>query len=134
MPDAPNHGETDAASPSTAPTTGAGDGAIGPPSALGLALRFMLPIGQPPEASSTAWRRASYWFVPIGLAIGLLWVGVFRAVWRLYGEEVTSLRLVPAAAVLLVDVLFTGYCLFGGLATTVNALSINTMLPARNMS
>jgi len=56
------------------------------------------------------------------LGIGLLWVGVFRALWRLYGEEVTSLRLVPAAGVLVVDVVFTGYCLFVGLTTTVDAL------------
>ncbi len=90
---------------------------------LGLALRFLLPIGDPPGGSVTAWRRAAYWFVPIGLAIGLVWVGTFRGAWRLYGEEVTSLRLVPAAAVLLVDVLFAGYFLFVGLTATINALT-----------
>jgi hypothetical protein len=92
-------------------------------SSLGLALKFLLPIGDPPEADVAAWRRAAYWFLPIGLCIGLLWVGVFRAVWRLYGEEVTSLRLVPASAVVLVDVLFFGYCLFTGLTATINALT-----------
>jgi hypothetical protein len=90
---------------------------------LGLAIRFLLPLGDLPESSDLAWRRASYWFLPIGVGIGFLWVGVFRAVWRLYGEEVTSLRLVPAMAVVVVDVIFTGYCLFGGLAATVNALT-----------
>jgi hypothetical protein len=88
-----------------------------------LALRFLLPVGEIPEVDTATWRRASYWFLPIGLAIGLLWVGAFRATWRLYGEEVTSLRLVPAAVVLLVDVLFTGYYLFGGLTSTVGALT-----------
>jgi len=92
-------------------------------SALKLALRFLLPLGEPPTADPAAWRRAAFWFIPIGLAIGLLWVGIFRATWRLYGEEVTSLRLVPAVAVLSVDVVFTGYCLFTGLVTTVNALT-----------
>jgi len=90
---------------------------------LWLAIRFVLPLGDVGEEDPDAWRRASRWFVPIGLVIGLLWVGVFRAVWRLYGEEVTSLRLVPAMAVVLVDVLFTGYYLFGGLVATINALT-----------
>lgn len=102
----------------------AGEGAIlGAFLALGMALRFVLPVGDPPQADKAAWRRASYWFVPVGLSIGLLWVGVFRAIWRLYGEEVTSLRLVPALGVLVVDVVFTGYCLFGGLAATIDALT-----------
>lgn len=102
----------------------AGEGAIlGAFLALGMALKFVLPVGDPPQADKAAWRRASYWFVPVGLGIGLLWVGVFRAIWRLYGEEVTSLRLVPALGVLVVDVVFTGYCLFGGLAATIDALT-----------
>jgi hypothetical protein len=41
----------------------------------------------------------------------------------LYGEEVTSLRLVPALGVLVVDMVFTGYCLFVGLTTTIDALT-----------
>lgn len=90
---------------------------------LSLAVRFLLPFGDPPEADASTWRRAACWFPLIGLLIGLLWVGVFRAVWRFYGEEVTSLRLVPAAAVLVVDVLLLGHCLFAGLASTVGALT-----------
>ncbi len=90
---------------------------------LRLAFRFVLPFGDPAEPDPEEWRRARWWFLPIGLVIGFLWVGVFRVVWRLYGEEVTSLRLVPAAAVLLVDVLFTGYRSFGGLTSTVHALT-----------
>jgi hypothetical protein len=91
--------------------------------ALLLALRFLLPLGEPMHADARSWRRAAYWFLPLGLVIGMLWVGVFRAVWRLYGEEVTSLRLVPAGAVLVVDVLLTGYCLFTGLTATIHALT-----------
>ncbi len=87
------------------------------------AMQFMLPMGDPPRGDAAFWRRASYWFLPIGLGIGLLWVGVFRGLWRLYGEEVTSLRLVPAVGVLAVDVIFTGYCLFVGLTTVVDALT-----------
>ncbi|MBN1344592.1 MAG: hypothetical protein JXQ73_18015 [Phycisphaerae bacterium] len=91
--------------------------------ALVMALRFLLPLGGLPMANAASWRRAAIWFVPIGMVIGLMWVGVFRAVWRLYGEEVTSLRLVPAAAVVIVDVCFLGYSLLAGLTTTVNALT-----------
>ena len=124
MPDPVNTDDRDApeAPLDGTPSPGTTDGPTST-SSLKLALRFLVPIGEPPAADPAAWRRAAFWFVPIGLAIGLLWVGVFRATWRLYGEEVTSLRLVPAAAVLTIDVLFTGYCLFGGLITTVNALT-----------
>jgi hypothetical protein len=46
------------------------------------------------------------WIVPLGLIIGLAWAGVFRLTWRLYGE-VNGLRLIPALAVVLLDVLLT---------------------------
>ncbi len=131
MPDSVSNVDVDASggdmpqtpTPPSAPSPGDPGRWAGHVRSLVLALRFFLPLGEVPTADTAAWRRASHWFVPIGLAIGLLWVGVFRAVWRLYGEEVTSLRLVPAAAVVLVDGLFVGYCLFGGLAATVNALT-----------
>lgn len=45
--------------------------------------------------------------VPLGLGLGLLWVGTFRATWRLFGE-VSNLRLIPSFAVVVVFALVTG--------------------------
>ncbi len=115
MSEASDH-DVDAATPDRGATTVAGG--------LMLALRFLLPLKESGSNDPSAWRRARYWFLPIGLAIGLAWAGAFRGVWRVYGEEVTSLRLVPAAAVLMVDILLLlGYSLFAGLAATVNELA-----------
>lgn len=67
-------------------------------------------------------RRASHWFVPIGFIIGLIWIGVFRSTWRLYGE-VGSIRPIPALAVILVESLLTGPFLVMGLARTIHLLA-----------
>lgn len=45
--------------------------------------------------------------VPLGLAFGLLWVGSFRAAWRIFGE-VGSLRLIPSLALVVLIALFSG--------------------------
>jgi hypothetical protein len=90
---------------------------------LGAALKFALPLGRqrtgedPASAAATA-----HWIVPIGLVIGLLWVGVFRATWRVYGE-IATVRVVPALMIVLMESLFTGYYLVMGLARTVHTLA-----------
>ncbi|MFO0973389.1 MAG: adenosylcobinamide-GDP ribazoletransferase [Phycisphaerae bacterium] len=45
--------------------------------------------------------------VPLGLLVGLAWLGVFRATWRVYGE-VDGLRVIPALAVVLLEALISG--------------------------
>lgn len=90
---------------------------------LSAALRFLLPPGYEPIAYEPAtMRRASHWFVPLGFVIGLIWIGVFRSTWRLYGE-VGSIRPVPALAVVLVECLLTGPFLIMGLARTIHLLA-----------
>ncbi|MFQ5411589.1 MAG: hypothetical protein ACE5EC_04805, partial [Phycisphaerae bacterium] len=87
------------------------------------ALRFLLPLGTHPIR-----RRAervadfTFWFIPMGLFIGLIWAGSFRLSWRLYGETGT-LRVVPSLTVVLIECLFTGAFLVMGLARTSHVLA-----------
>lgn len=54
-------------------------------------------------------RQLFAWIVPVGLLIGLAWVGLFRGSWKLYGEgDVQGLRLIPALALVLLEMLVTG--------------------------
>ncbi|MCK4659696.1 MAG: hypothetical protein KAV82_09275 [Phycisphaerae bacterium] len=84
--------------------------------ALGYALGFMCP-GRRVLAEDGA-GRACHWFVPLGLIIGLAYTGVYRAVWRQFGE-VSALALMPAAAVWLVDVAIVASALYLAAAGTI---------------
>jgi hypothetical protein len=55
--------------------------------------------------------RRSWPIVPIGLLIGLIWVGTFRGSWRIFGD-MGGLRLLPALAIIGFDVLVLSRCLF----------------------
>lgn len=71
------------------------------------AIRFQF-VRRPESATrqDTINRRA--WpFVPLGLLIGLMWVGTFRATWRIFGE-VGNLRLLPSFAVVVLVATFSG--------------------------
>ncbi|MCH7814736.1 MAG: hypothetical protein IID40_12030 [Planctomycetes bacterium] len=64
-------------------------------------------------------RASLHWLVPGGLLIGLLYVGLFRASWRVFGE-VGGVRLMPALAVWLADGMLFGLVMFLGAAQTVD--------------
>ncbi|MHC4063380.1 MAG: adenosylcobinamide-GDP ribazoletransferase [Planctomycetota bacterium] len=85
--------------------------------ALGAALRLLVPgLGRPSLKCSAG---AVHWLVPGGLLIGLLYVGLFRASWRIFGE-VSGVRLMPALAVWLVDVVLFGQLMLRGAAGTID--------------
>ncbi len=94
------------------------------------AMRFLFPLSLRPierraesqSDTSTPVRDFSMWIVPMGLVVGLLWVGAFRTTWRIYGE-VSSLRLIPCMTVIVVEALLTGPFLVMGLARTVHVLT-----------
>ncbi len=90
---------------------------------LQLAAAFLLlPVRRTSPLSADQARRVITWIVPIGLLIGLLWVGAFRFSWRLYGQA-GSLRLVPSLAIVLLECLATGPLLLLGLSRTVSRWS-----------
>lgn len=60
--------------------------------------------------------------VPIALGIGLLWAGIFRLSWRVYGEA-GNVRVIPALVIVLVECLVTGPFLALGLARTAHLLT-----------
>ncbi len=91
---------------------------------------FLLPTGvREPSIFDPARAAMAGWIVPIGLVIGLIWVGVFRACWRVYGET-SSIRFVPALAVVIVECLVTGPFLVLGLARTIHLLTKQNPLRA----
>lgn len=95
------------------------------PSGTGLAAAaaYLFPFGRRTGSLDPAeFSRAAPWIVPLGLAVSLSWVIVFRAVWRLFGDT-AGLRLVPSTAILLLDVAFTGSLLFMGLVAIVNGMT-----------
>ncbi|MCA9256822.1 MAG: hypothetical protein KDA33_14335 [Phycisphaerales bacterium] len=65
--------------------------------------RHDTPPGSPAPAPRSVWPM-----VPIGLLIGLVWTGVFRLTWRVFGE-IGSLRLLPSFAVVVVFATLTGH-------------------------
>lgn len=84
--------------------------------------RFLfLPASSPESVCSTA-GSVSSWFVPFGLAIGLLWAGVFRVTWRTYGET-DGLRLIQPWAVLVLEAAFTGPVLLLGWGRAITMLT-----------
>lgn len=87
---------------------------------LATALRFLLPMRRRREpADSAAAGRALGWIVPLGLVIGLVWVGGFRAAWRIYGE-IATVRVIPALIIVVIETLFTGRYLVLGLARAID--------------
>lgn len=87
------------------------------------AARFLFPPGYREDAVGAGHlAEAAHWIVPFGILIGLLWVGVFRFTWRVFGET-GNLRVVPALTVVLVECLLTGPFLAMGLARAVHLLT-----------
>lgn len=90
---------------------------------LGQALRFLFPPGyRDDQVSPEVIGRSITWFVPLGLLVGLLWVGTFRFTWKLYGET-GNIRVVPAMVVVMLECLITGPFLAMGLARAVHLLT-----------
>lgn len=97
------------------PASPSSEDAPGPPDEvrgdLTVALRYLLSGGASGLVGRVApgvLRRSVIWFVPIGLLIGLAWVGVFRVSWRVFGQETAALRAIPALTILLLECLLTG--------------------------
>lgn len=86
---------------------------------LWYAVRLMFP--GPRCLSSRGATRACYWFVLLGLVIGLVYAGVYRVAWRQFGE-VRSLPLVPAVAVWLLDVSLVASLFYLGAARTIGRM------------
>lgn len=80
-----------------------------------LAARFLFPLRDEGEDSSNGWEQAAWWFVPWGLAVGLVYMLVYRLTWRVFGEY-QQMRLMPVAVLLIVDQLWLGYRLIRGAA------------------
>jgi hypothetical protein len=98
------------------------------PNGLMEALILLFPIGRAERRiNPLAWGRAASWVVPLGVFIGLAWVGVFRISWRVYGEA-GNIRVIPALAMVLVECLLTGPFLALGLARTAHLLTGATPL------
>ncbi len=87
------------------------------------AARFLFPLSTSRgDARSTDWANSVRWIVPFGVVVAILWAGVFRGSWRLFGET-GNLRVVPALAVVLLECLLTGPFLAMGLARTAHLLA-----------
>lgn len=88
------------------------------------AARYLLPIGDHRTVSSDTASVAAgvKWFLPLGLIIGLIWAGVFRVSWRMFGE-IANLRAIPALTVTTFECLLTGPYLVMGLARTIHLLA-----------
>ncbi len=67
-----------------------------------------------------AWRRAVRWFVPSGLGVGLVWVGIFIVCKKQFWQA-EALHVVPALAVAVIDSLFLSHRLWVGLALSAEA-------------
>ncbi|MEK6644066.1 MAG: adenosylcobinamide-GDP ribazoletransferase [Planctomycetota bacterium] len=86
-------------------------------------MRFLSPLGRRDTVSgAVTFARADMWFVPVGLVVGLVWAGLFKGTWRLYGE-IANLRVIPPLVIVVVECCFTGPFLALGLARTVNLLT-----------
>jgi len=84
--------------------------------ALVLAGRFLFLSRDPSNGDDPNWRNAGRWLPLWGLAIGVLYVGVFGLFWRGFGEY-QGIRWIPAAAVVAVDLAWGGYRLLAGAAS-----------------
>ena len=86
-----------------------------PSSAIWTALGVLLPLGGRVRGAASS--GAVHWLIPGGLAIGLIYVGLYRASWRVFGE-VAGVRLMPAVIVWLADVGLFGLLMIAGFART----------------
>lgn len=94
-----------------------------PRSSLVQALHFLFPLSSREVAGpALGFARVTWWIVPLGLLVGLLWAGVFRLTWRIFGEA-GNLQIVPALSVVLLECLLTGPFLAMGLARTAHLLT-----------
>lgn len=84
------------------------------------AASFLLPGISPSELP--AWRTAGRWLVFWGVLIGVLHAGVMRVAWKAFGEY-QFVRFVPMAAVLVVELTWTGYYLLRSLSSTIQRAS-----------
>jgi hypothetical protein len=92
------------------------------PGSFQRALAFLLPVGDESAMSQPGGRNAAHWYVPIGLAIGVVYAVVFNGVWSVYGEYF-GLRLLPAAALLILDLGFFGNRLLRGACAVSEAVA-----------
>lgn len=86
--------------------------------ALAAAVGLLLPTHDVESERGTA--RAWLWFLPIGIVAGTIWMLTFRATWRIFGE-MSDVRVMPAIAVLVIDLLFVGRRTRGALLRVVNS-------------
>lgn len=92
-------------------------------SSLVRALYFLFPLRSREVAGhAPGFARVMWWIVPLGLVVGLLWAGVFRLAWRVFGDA-GNLQIVPALSVVLLECLLTGPFLAMGLARTAHLLT-----------
>ena len=92
------------------------------PTSLKLAVGFLLPLDRwcdRPNADDMT--RAVRWFPALGLFLGLVWLWVFWAAWGRFGE-LTGLRLMQAASVVLVTGLVFQIKWWIGLGVTIDRL------------
>jgi len=87
------------------------------------AIAFLFPIGDRSDSTRAgAFSLAIPWIVPLGFVIGLVWTGLFKAAWRIYGET-AGMRVIPALTIVLMECLLTGPFLALGLARTIDLLA-----------
>lgn len=116
--------------PTESPAPSGGNAATSSGTGLVEALRLLFPLGRDDRpADPLACGRAASWIVPLGLVIGLAWVGVFRLTWRVYGE-VGNIRVIPALSIVLIECLVTGPFLALGLSRTAHLLTGSKPLTA----
>ena len=74
---------------------------------IAASLRFLFFTTPIPENDRPPPLRSPWPIVPVGIIVGLIWVGTFRATWRVFGE-IGSLRLIPSLSITVLLALFTG--------------------------
>lgn len=70
-------------------------------------LRFLFLDQANPNDDGRETDRRPWPMIPVGLLVGMLWVGTFRATWKVFGE-IGSLRLIPSLAIVVLLAVFTG--------------------------
>lgn len=91
------------------------------PASLRTAIAFFWPIGASGiPADERTWRRALWWFIPLGIVVGLLWVWIFALCKKQFWQA-EALHVIPALAVVVIDSLLLGHRLLIGLALSVDS-------------